>query len=128
VVVFHIGLGHDPVALILVSLASALAANGMGFLLAAVGKNQEQVGSLGTLVAVVMAAVGGMMVPSSIMPHFMQTLSRFTPHAWALTGFQDVIVRNLGVADVLPAVGMLLVFAVVFWGVGIWRFKFDALA
>ncbi len=128
VLVFHISLGRDPIALILVSLAAALAANGMGFLLAALGKSQEQVGSLGTLIAVVMAAVGGMMVPSWVMPQFMQSLSRFTPHSWALAGFQDVIVRGLGVVDVLPSVGMLLVFALVFWGVGIWRFKFEDLA
>jgi ABC-2 type transport system permease protein len=125
VLVFHIGLGHDPVALVLVSLASSLAATGMGFMLAALGKTQEQVGSLGTLIAVVMAAVGGMMVPASVMPHFMQSLSKFTPHAWALTGFQDVIVRGLGVTDILPVVGVLLVFALAFWGVGIWRFRFD---
>ncbi|HEX2994629.1 MAG TPA: ABC transporter permease [Anaerolineales bacterium] len=128
VLVFQIGLGHDPIALVLVSLASSLAATGMGFMLAALGKTQEQVGSLGTLLAVAMAAVGGMMVPTSVMPHFMRALSQFTPHAWALTGFQDVIVRGLGVTDVLPAVGMLLVFALAFWGLGIWRFRFDELA
>jgi ABC-2 type transport system permease protein len=128
VLVFHIGLGHDPVALILVSLASALTATGMGFMLAALGKTQEQAGSLGTLLAVVMAAVGGMMVPTSVMPHFMRALSQFTPHAWALTGFQDVMVRGLGVMEILPVVGMLLVFALGFWAVGIWRFRFDELA
>jgi ABC-2 type transport system permease protein len=100
----------------------------MGFMLAAIGKTQEQVGSLGALIAVVMAAVGGMMVPTSVMPAFMQMISHFTPHAWALSGYQDVIVRGLGVADILPAVGMLLVFALVFWGVGIWRFRFEDLA
>jgi ABC-2 type transport system permease protein len=128
VLVFHVGLGRDPLALVLVSLAASAAATGMGFLLAALGRTQEQVGSLGALISVVLAAVGGMMVPSSVMPHFMQTISRFTPHAWALSGFQDIIVRGLGVMDILPAVGMLLLFALFFWGIGIWRFRFDLTA
>jgi ABC-2 type transport system permease protein len=128
VLVFHIGLGRDPLALVLLSLACSAAATGMGFLLAALGKSQEQVGSLGALISVVLSAVGGMMVPSSVMPQFMQSISRLTPHAWALTGFQDVIVRGMGTLDILPSVGMLLVFALVFWGVGIWRFKFDQTA
>jgi ABC-2 type transport system permease protein len=128
VLVFHIGLGHDPLALVMVSLAASAAATGMGFLLAALGRTQEQVGNLGTLISVVMAAVGGMMVPSYVMPHFMQTISRFTPHAWALSGYQDIIVRGLGVVDILPAVGMLMLFALVFWAIGIWRFQFDLTA
>ena len=69
-----------------------------------------------------------MMVPSSVMPPFMQTISRLTPHAWALNGFQNVIVRGLGVMDVLPSVGVLMTFALVFWGVAIWRFRFDLTA
>ena len=125
VLLFHISLGHDPLALLLVSLVTSAAATGMGFLLASLGSSEEQVGSLGTLLAVVLSAVGGMMVPVYVMPHFMQTVSRFTPHAWALAAYQDVMVRGLGVTAVLPGVGMLMVFAVIFWGIGIWRFRFD---
>jgi len=59
------------------------------------------------------------------MPPFMQTLSKISPHAWALSGYQDVIVRGLGTAAVLPEVGVLLGFAVAFFGVAVWRFRFD---
>ena len=125
VVIFHMSLGDDPLALILVSLATAAAANGLGLLLAALGKSQEQAGNLGTVLSIVLAALGGMMVPRSVMPAFMQKLSLVTPHAWALTGFQDIIVRGLGVNAVLPAVAMLMGFALVFWILAIWRFRFD---
>jgi ABC-2 type transport system permease protein len=73
----------------------------------------------------VLSAVGGSMVPVSIMPQFMQTLSKFTPHNWALAGFQDVFVRGLGVSAILPDVGVLLVFAAAFWGIAIWKFRFE---
>ncbi|NMB89620.1 MAG: ABC transporter permease, partial [Chloroflexi bacterium] len=94
VAVFHMSLGNDPLALVLISLVTSAAATGMGLLLAAVGRTPEQVSSLGTLLSVVLAAVGGMMVPVFVMPDFMQQVALITPHAWALSGFQDVIVRG----------------------------------
>jgi len=64
-------------------------------------------------------------VPSSVMPAFMQKLSVVIPHYWALTGFQDVIVRGLDMRAVLPAVGILMGYALVFWVLAIWRFRFE---
>lgn len=125
VVVFHIGLGNDWLALILLSLASAAAATGLGLLLASLTRTQEQAGSLGALLAILLSAVGGSMVPVSVMPGFMQTLSKFTPTAWALNGFLDVMVRGLGVAAILPGVGMLMAFTAVFWAIALWRFRFE---
>ncbi len=125
VLVFHIGLGNDPLALVLLSLATAAAATGLGLLVTTLGKSIEQVSSLSTLLAVVLSAVGGMMVPVYVMPHFMQSVALITPHAWALNGFQDVMVRGLGVSAVLPSIGMLLAFAAAFWGLAVWRFRFE---
>jgi ABC-type multidrug transport system permease subunit len=125
VLVFHMSLGHDPLALLLLSLAAAATATGLGILLASLTKTQEQAGSLGTLLAVMLSAIGGSMIPTSVMPNFMQTLARFTPHFWGLAGFQDVMVRGLGVSAILPSVGMLLAFAAAFWAIAIWRFRFE---
>jgi len=125
VVVFHINLGSNPLALVLLSVASGAAATGLGLLLASLTKTQEQAGSLGALLAIMLSALGGSMVPTFVMPQFMQTLAKFTPHYWALNGFQDVIVRGLGVADILPVVGILMAFAAAFWAIAIWRFKFE---
>lgn len=125
VVVFHIGLGRDWLALLLLSLASAAAATGLGLLLASVTRTQEQAGSLGALLAVMLSAVGGSMIPVYVMPDFMQTLAKFTPNAWALNGFLDVMVRGLGVSTILPTVGMLMVFAAIFWAFALWRFRFE---
>ncbi len=42
-----------------------------------------------------------------------------------MIGFNDVIVRGQGVAGVLPEVGILLGFALVFFVAGIWRFRYE---
>jgi ABC-2 type transport system permease protein len=115
----------DPVALAAVSLAMAAAATSLGIMVAALGKTDTQVGGITSLLTLTMSALGGCLMPASIMPDFLQTLSRFTPHAWAMQGFQDVLVRGYGLAGILPEAGVLLGFAAVFFLIGAWRLRFD---
>jgi len=124
VVVFGIKLGNLP-ALVIVSLALAAAANGLGLLVAALGKTEPQVNGLSVLLAITLSALGGMMVPTFIMPNLMKTLSLFTPHAWALAGYHDIIIRGLGMKDVVTEVFILLGFASFFFVIALWRFRFD---
>ena len=125
VLAFNMSLGRDPLALVVVTLAAAAAATGLGLLVAAVGKTPEQIGGISSLLVITLAALGGVMVPTFIMPPFMQTLSKISPHAWALGGYQDIIVRGLGLSAVMPEVGALVLFAAVFFGVAVWRFRFE---
>ena len=115
----------DPVALAAVSLAMAAAATSLGIMVAALGRTDTQVGGITSLLTLTMSALGGCLMPASIMPSFLQTLSRFTPHAWAMQGFQDVLVRGYGLVGILPEAGALLGFATIFFLIGVWRFRFD---
>jgi ABC-2 type transport system permease protein len=115
----------DPMALGAISMALAAAATGLGVMIAALGKTDTQIGGLTSLLTLTMSALGGCLMPTYIMPDFLQTLSRFIPHAWAMQGFQDVLVRGYGLAGILPEAGALLGFAAVFFLVGAWRFRFD---
>ncbi|MDH5506254.1 MAG: ABC transporter permease, partial [Anaerolineae bacterium] len=125
VLVFDMNLGHAPMALVAVTLATAAAATGLGLLVAALGKTPEQIGGISTMLALTLAAIGGMMVPTFVMPEFMQQLSKISPHNWALAGYQDVIVRGLGMNAVMLEVGVLAGFAAVFFGFAVWRFRFE---
>lgn len=120
--VFGMRLG-DPAAFVLVSLATSAAANGLGVLVAALGRSEAQVDTLAVLLAITLAALGGLMVPAYVMPGPLQTLSRLTPQAWALAGYQDVIVRGLGVSEVWPEALMLLAFALGFGLLGLLRLR-----
>lgn len=124
IALFDVKPGNLP-AFVLVSMALAAAANGLGLLVAALGKTEAQVNGLSVLFAVTLAALGGMMVPAFVMPGFMKTLSLFTPHAWALAGYHDVIVRGLGLRGVLPEAAVLLGFAALFFACALRRFRFD---
>jgi ABC-2 type transport system permease protein len=49
---------------------------------------------LGAVSIVIMAAIGGIMVPVYVMPRFMQQASAISPLAWGLGAFQELFVRG----------------------------------
>jgi ABC-2 type transport system permease protein len=111
---FGIELG-DLAGLLTVSLALAGASTGLGLLIAAFGRTEAQVGALAVSSSITLAALGGMLVPAFVMPGAMQRVALLTPHAWALAGYHDVMLRGAGLTAVLPSVLALLGFAVAFF-------------
>jgi ABC-2 type transport system permease protein len=47
------------------------------------------------------------------------------PTTWAMDGFQNILMRGLGFQSVLLPLGMLLAYALAFFGLAIWRFRFE---
>ena len=123
--IFGTGLGHSPAGLLVVAVAAAAASSGLGVLVSAFARTEAQIGGLTTMLLLALSAVGGCFVPRVIMPDWLRTVGLASPHAWALDGFQDILVRGQGFVDVLPRAGGLLAFAAVFFLVGVWRFRFE---
>jgi ABC-2 type transport system permease protein len=112
-------LGSSLSALIAVSLAAATTATGLGMLVSALARTEAQIGGLTTLLLPTMSALGGCFVPRFTMPDWLKTLGLITPHAWALDVYQDLFVRGYGLVEILPKVGMLGAFAIVFFAIGV---------
>jgi ABC-2 type transport system permease protein len=99
--------------LFIVTIFAGLAAIGLGLLLGTVAKTQEQSAPFGATFVVILAALGGVWVPVFIMPKFMQTLSNISPMNWGLNAFYDVFLRNTGLLEILPEIGLLFLFFIV---------------
>jgi len=123
--VFGVNWGRSPAALVAVALAFALAAVALGVLLGTLAKTRGQASGLTVLFSMLMAALGGAWWPLEITPPIYQKVVAVLPTTWAMTGFNDVILRGQGVRAVMPEVGILLGFAVLFFTVGVWRFRFE---
>ena len=117
--------GAHPEGLLVISICASITANALGLMLAAIARSEQQLGGLSTLLVVTLAALGGVMVPRFVMPQFMQTLGLISPHAWALNGYQDILVRGYGIIEILPECAVLLAMAAVMFGVAVRRFKWD---
>jgi len=122
---FGVNWGQSPVALAMTVFAFALAAVAMGVMLGTLVKTGSQASGLTTLFAMLMAALGGAWWPLEVTPALYQTVVKVLPTTWAMMAFNDIIVRGMGVADVWPKVLVLLGFAVLFFFIGIWRFRFE---
>jgi ABC-2 type transport system permease protein len=125
VLLFKMSLGRSFAGLTVVSLALAAAATGLGIAVAAFARTETQANTLTVLLVLTCSALGGCFVPRFVMPPALKAIGLLTPHAWALDAFQDLIVRGYALPDVMPQVGMLLVFALLFLMFGVWRFRFE---
>jgi ABC-type multidrug transport system permease subunit len=122
--VFGLSLGDQPLGLVPITIGVVAAATGLGALIAGFARTDQQATAFGTLIVLTMAALGGSMVPRFIMPDTMQTIALITPHAWAIDGYQEIIVQRGSLASILPHTAALLAFAAVFFAIGTWRFTY----
>jgi ABC-2 type transport system permease protein len=123
---FQVSLGRSPAGLIAVSLLASATATGLGVLVAAIARTEAQVGAISTILLLVLAVLGGCFIPRWVMPDWLRSIGLATPHAWAVDAFQVLMVQGGGLRDVLPAVAALAAFAVLFFTLGVWRFRFDS--
>lgn len=97
-----------PVPLVLAMVAcTAFAAVGFALLIASLATSHEQAGMVGAGSVVILAALGGVMVPVFYMPPVMRELSALTPLNWAVTSFQDVFARGAGTSAVAMRMALL---------------------
>ncbi|MDZ7785043.1 MAG: ABC transporter permease [Halioglobus sp.] len=101
-------LGQSHVGLLVISSALSVAALGFAILVAVTCRSTEQATTLGGAGNIILAALGGIMVPTYVMPEVMQSITVVSPMSWGLQGFLDIFLRGGGVAEVLPEAGSLL--------------------
>jgi ABC-2 type transport system permease protein len=123
--IFGLDLGRSPLGLFVVAASAAAAASGLGVLVSAFARTEAQIGGLTSLLLLTLSAIGGCFVPRVVMPDWLRSVGMASPHAWALDGFQDILVRGYGLVEVLPRAGVLFGFALAFFVVGSWRFRFE---
>lgn len=109
----RLALGNSFLGLALIAASASLAAVCYALLVAQIVRTNEQATIFSGVCNIIMAAIGGIMVPRFLMPGFMQDLSLISPMAWGLEGFLDVLLRDGSAVDVLLECGVLCLFAVV---------------
>jgi ABC-2 type transport system permease protein len=101
-----------PGGVMLLIFASSLAVAAISGVVAAVAKTEQTAETYATMVAFVFGIVGGSLVPLSQLSPPLLRLSLATPNGWALRGFAQLSAGQGSVGDILPHVGVLLLWAV----------------
>lgn len=122
---FGMQVAGSVVALAALTCVVVFAAVSLGLLIASFGGNEKQVGSVGSIALLVMGLLGGAMMPRISMSETMQNIGLATPHAWALDGYYDLLLRNgASFADIALPLAMVLGFGLAFLAIGSMRFRF----
>jgi ABC-type multidrug transport system permease subunit len=112
--VFHLHIMDKLLPLTILIFATAFAASGFGVFLATIARTRQQLQGMSTLIILSMSVIGGSMVPTFLMPQWMQNVSIFSINYWSIQGFYDILWRDLPIAGVfLTKVGILLGIGVV---------------
>lgn len=101
--------------LMLISAVVSIAAISFALSIATLSNSSEMATILGGTSNIILAALGGIMVPKIVMPKLMQELSSLSPMSWALDSFLAVIVNGGDFGDIQYALLKLLAFALCFF-------------
>jgi len=116
-------------ALLPVVFTTSMAAMGLALLVAAVARSELQVALYGAVPVLILALIGGCVLPREMMPEQAQAASLLTPQGWALDAYRELLdpdsnsVPNLII--VYKACGVLACFGVVFSGLAWWLLRLD---
>jgi ABC-2 type transport system permease protein len=123
--VMNVNWGDAPLAVALVILSSTLAAAALGTMLGTFVKTEGQANGLSIMIGMVMAMMGGCWYPIELFPQAIRSAARILPTFWSMQGFLDIAVRGQNLSGVLLESGVLLGFALVFFLLGVWRFRYE---
>ncbi|CAM3691561.1 ABC transporter permease [Rheinheimera salexigens] len=104
-------LNGSVLAYLVLACSIALCSSCFGFLIASLVRSNEQALMLSGGCNIILAAIGGIMVPKSVMPEAMQQLAALSPMSWALDGCLILLTGHGGVTDIVPAALKLTLFA-----------------
>jgi ABC-2 type transport system permease protein len=122
---FGVGYMREPLAILLVVVTLALWTASLGLFISAISKGEDQVVMFAMLAMFVFSALGGAWFPLDITGEAFATIGHLMPTAWAMDGFENIVLRGLGLSSVLLPAGILLAYAVAFFGLAVWRFRFE---
>ena len=95
----------------LLSAAVSAAALGYALLVSVCAKSTEHAVVLGGGGIILMAAIGGIMVPAHVMPEAMRQLTWISPMAWGLKAFQELLLNRSGLNGITTYLLLLSSFA-----------------
>ncbi len=114
-----------PLAVMGVLLAFGLSSVAMGVMMGAFVKTESQASGLSIMLGMTFGLLSGSLWPLELFPPTMQKVAHILPMTWAMQALTDLATRGKPFASVLPAIGYMLASAVVFFFIGVRRFRYE---
>jgi ABC-2 type transport system permease protein len=114
-----------PVATLLVATALGLWVSSLGLLIGVVSDGESQVTLYSLISMFVCSALGGAWFSLEVASPTFATVGHLSPAAWAMDGFKNILIRGLGTSSVIIPTIVMLLYALVFFGLAVWRFQIN---
>jgi ABC-2 type transport system permease protein len=108
VLVFGVRLSN-PAGLLAAIVAAAFCFVGLTMLLSVLGKTEQSVSGSGMAIMLVMAMVGGGMIPLFVMPKWLLAISNFSLVKWGILALEGAIWRGFSPGEMLLPLAVLLI-------------------
>ncbi|MGC5585064.1 ABC transporter permease [Ornithinimicrobium sp. W1665] len=119
---FGVDWGNIVVVSVVVAVFGLVAA-GVAMLIGVLMDSEGVASGVAVGAGLILAAVGGSMVPLEFFPDTMRRFAYLTPHAWGYEAIAEVQRRGGGLVDVLPQIGVLAGMAAVVLALGTWALR-----
>jgi ABC-2 type transport system permease protein len=123
----QLNLDFNIFAFILTVFITSIAAVSWALLIGTFSKTQEQSSGTGSISIIIFAALGGIWVPTFIMPEYMQIISKISPMNWGLEAFYALMLKQNSFERLLPYLSALVIFIVLIQSITILKLRKDRL-
>ena len=122
---FILGVNYlrEPLAVLLIAVTLGLWIAAMGLFIGVLVKDDSQVVLLSMLAMFIFSALGGAWFPLEASSGAFAAIGQLLPSSWAMTGFQNILLRGLGLGSAWTPMLVLFVYATGFFLLAVWRFN-----
>jgi len=126
VLLFGLHFRGDAIALLPLILVFAVTLVLLGVAITSLAHSAQQASAIAFVGMVLFGAIGGALVPLSVLPHWAKPFAPVTPTYWAMRGFNSVILDGRGWGAMVAPVATLGVMSLAFTAVALRKLRFDA--
>jgi ABC-2 type transport system permease protein len=123
ILAFKVDLGLSPAGVILLSFLMVLMSSAFAVMLATLVRTSRSAASLAVITSLTLAPLGGCWWPLFLYPQWLQNIAKISPHAWAVEGFNKIMLYGADFGAAVPGMLALVGFTVIFGVIAVWRFR-----
>ncbi len=117
--VFGVQIAGSVIGFLLLAVAASVLSAATGLLVAAIGGTEARARSVCILVILGVSMLGGLWLPSFVLPGWARDVSLSLPTTWAMRGLDGVTWQGRNLFESLPSVSVVAAFTAVFLAVAV---------
>jgi len=114
---------HVPMGTLLISVTLSLWVAAMGMVIGTFAKDDSQVVLFALMAMFLFSGLGGAWFPLEVSRGTFATIGKLMPSFWAMNGYQNILIRGLGLESVWTPTLIILTYALGFFMLAVWRFR-----